>query len=188
MADDDGAYRIGFPNLAELIAAFDRAPQVVAEEMGSFFARVLPHLEAEVIDRTPAAEGNLRNSILSRREISPTTMLGVVGTAIGYAPAVEHGTKPHPVSEAGILRLAEWAKRKLPLGQAVSVKTGRPLKVKGFDEAALSAAHAIAWKIRRRGTLGAFMFRDAFSANRGRVEGEYMTAWRRIIDRIGASA
>lgn len=184
MADD--AYRIGFPNLAELIAAFDRAPQVVAEEMGSFFARVLPHLEAEVIDRTPAAEGNLRNSILSRREISPTTMLGVVGTAIGYAPAVEHGTKPHPVSEAGILAIAEWAKRKLPLGQAVSAKTGRPLKIKGLDELALSAAHAIAWKIRHHGTPGAGMFGKAWAANRPRVLGEYQTAWRRIVQRIGA--
>lgn len=185
---DDGAYRIGFPNLAELIAAFDRAPQVVAEEMGSFFYNVLPLLESDVVKRTPAAEGNLRRNIVSRHEISPTRILGVVGTTIGYATAVERGTKPHPVSEEGILRLAQWAKRKLPLGQAVSVKTGRPLKVKGLDELALSAAHAIAWKIWHRGTPGAFMFRDAFSANRRRVEGEYMTAWRRIIDRIGASA
>lgn len=184
---DDGAYRIGFPNLAALTAAFDRAPQVVAEEMGGFFARVLPHIEAEVIDRTPAAEGHLRNSIVSRYEISPSGILGVVGTALGYAPAVEDGTKPHPVSDAGILRLAEWAKRKLPLGQAVSIKTGRPLKVKGLDELALSAAHAIAWKIRRRGTAGAFMFKRAFEANRGQVLREYEVSWRRILDRIGGA-
>ena len=186
MADD--AIQIGFPNIAELTAAFDRAPGVVDEEMGVFFARILPHLEAEVIDRTPAAEGSLRSSIVSRREISPGSILGVVGTALGYAPAVEHGTKPHPVSEEGILRLAEWAKRKLPLGQAVSVKTGRPLKVKGLDELALSAAHAIAGKIRHHGTKGAGMFAAAFAANRDRILGEYETAWRRIIQRIEAGA
>ncbi len=184
MADD--TYLIGFPNRGELTAALERAPAVVAEEMELFFARVLPHLQAEVVDRTPTAEGHLRNSIISRSEISPSAILGVVGTALGYAPAVEHGAKPHPVSEAGILAIAEWAKRKLPLGQAVSAKTGRPLKIKGLDELALSAAHAIAWKIRHHGTPGAGMFGKAWAANRPRVLGEYQAAWRRIVQRIGA--
>lgn len=183
MADD--TYRIGFGNLAQLEQAFERAPAVIAEEMNLFFARVLPHLQAEVVDRTPTAEGHLRNSVITRSEVGPTSILGLVGTAIGYAPAVEKGARPHPVSEAGILALAEWAKRKLPLGQAVSTKTGRPLKVKGLDELAMSAAHAIAWKIRHHGTPGAGMFAKAFAANRGRVLGEYENSWRRILARIG---
>lgn len=186
MAND--AYRIGFPNLDQLTAAFARAPEMVTQEMRTFFARVLPHLEAEIIDRTPAAEGNLRNSIVSRSEVSPSRILGVVGSPLGYAPAVEYGTKPHPVSKDGILALAQWAKRKLPLGQAVSIKTGRPLKVKGLDELALSAAHAIAWKIKHHGTPGAGMFAGAFAANSGRVVSEYERAWHRILRRLGEAA
>lgn len=185
MAD---GYTMTFPRLAEVTEAMARAPQIAQEELERFFAWALPLLEGEVADRTPTAEGMLRRSIIGRTEATPGGMLGVVGTPLDYAPAVELGTKPHPVSAAGILAIAEWAKRKLPLGQAVSLKTGRPLKNKGIDEAALSAAHAIAWKIRRKGTQGAFMFRDAFLANQARVAAEFERAAERMVQRIGGAA
>lgn len=181
----DGDYQIRFPDLDDWAATLARAPEMVIDEMNRFFARIMPMLESEIVDRTPTDLGNLRRSIVGRREISPERIIGVIGTPLSYAPVVEHGARPHPVSEAGILALAEWAKRKLPLGQTFSPKTGRPLKTKGLDEAAMSAAHAIAWRIRHRGTKGSFMFRDAYRANGGRVAGEYLATWRRILDRLG---
>jgi len=182
------ALRFQLRGLDVVAAALERAPEVVREELSRFFAWVLPHLASEVQDRTPTADGHLRNSIIGRSEVTASGMLGVVGTALDYAPAVELGTKPHPVSESGILALAEWAMKKLPLGQAVSLKTGRPLKNKGVEQMALSAAHAIAWKIRHHGSQGAFMFRDAFVANRPQVEQRFERTVAAIVQRIGSGA
>ncbi|RIX47485.1 MAG: hypothetical protein D3M94_07370 [Rhodocyclales bacterium GT-UBC] len=186
MAEQD--YTFAFRRLDVISAALAKAPEMVNEELSRFFAWVLPHLTSEVVDRMPTAEGHLRRSVIGRTEVSPTGMLGIIGTPLDYALPVELGTKPHAVSESGILALAEWAKRKLPLGQAVSLKTGRPLKTPGIDEAALSAAHAIAWKIRHRGTQGAFMFRDAFIANRAMVLQQFDQTVDRIVKRLGSTA
>lgn len=182
------AYRFRLRGLDVVVAALEQAPEVVREELNRFFAWALPHLTSEVQDRAPTADGHLRRSIIGRSEVTSAGMLGVVGTALDYAPAVELGTKPHSVSESGILALAEWAMKKLPLGQAVSLKTGRPLKSKGVEEMALSAAHAIAWKIRHHGSQGAFMFRDAFNANKAQVEQQFDQTVDRIVKRIGGAA
>ncbi len=181
-------YTLHLSGMDTLERALAEAPDVLDQEMRRFFAWATTLLQGEVQDRTPAAEGHLRNSIIGRTEISPSGMLGVIGTPLDYAPAVELGTKPHPVSEAGILSIAQWAMRKLPLGQAVSLKTGKPLKNKGVEESALAAAHAIAWKIKRYGTQGAFMFRDAFAANSARVVAQWETMLRRVIERLGGGA
>lgn len=180
--------RFQLRGLDTVAAALEKSPEVVRDELSRFFAWVLPHLTSEVQDRAPTADGHLRNSIIGRSEVTANGMLGVVGTALDYAPAVELGTKPHPVSETGILALAEWAMKKLPLGQAVSLKTGRPLKSKGVEEMALSAAHAIAWKIRHYGTKGAFMFRDAFNANQVQIAQRFDQAVSNIVRRIGGGA
>lgn len=184
----DERYQFAFRNLGTVGAALRQAPEIVIEEIGRFLNVVLPGLQAEVVDRTPASQGNLRNSIINHTQVSESNWLGVVSTPLAYALPVELGTKPHPVSEEGILNIAEWAKRTLPLGQAVSLKTGRALKNRSVDEAALSAAHAIAWKIRARGTQGAFMFREAFQKNRAWVLEKFDEAVGRITRRIGDSA
>lgn len=185
MAED---YKFAFRGLDKVSAALARSPAVVVEEIDRFLHTVLPGLEAEVKDRTPTGQGHLRASILSRSDVNETRWLGVIGTPLAHAVPVELGTKPHPVSEEGILAIAEWAKRKLPLGQAVSIKTGRPLKDRGIDEAALSAAHAIAWKIRHHGTQAAHMFRDAYLANSAWVLRQFDVAVGRIVQRIGDQA
>lgn len=181
-------YHVELVGLDRLAASIGRGPEVVQEEMVRFFAWALPHLTSEVQDRTPATEGHLRNSIIGRSEVSPARILGVVGTSLDYAPAVELGTRPHPVSMAGMYALAEWAIKNLPLGQAVSIKTGRPLKVKGLDELALDAAHAIAWKIRHYGTEGRFMFRDAFEANVATIKEKWIATVERIAARLGGAS
>lgn len=186
MATDD--YAFSFRNLRTVTAALDSSPAIAVDEIDRFLNTVLPGLQAEIVDRTPESQGHLRSSIIHRHNVSETGWLGVVGTPLNYALPVELGSKPHPVSEEGILALAEWAKRKLPLGQTVSIKTGRALKNKSLEEAALSAAHAIAWKIRAKGTQGAFMFRDAFEKNRNWVLQMFDQAVTRIARRIGDGA
>lgn len=181
-------YAFALPRLGEVTRALSLAPQVVMDELDRFFAIVLPHMTSEIVDRTPASQGHLRQSIIGNAAVNESGFLGVIGTPLNYAPPVELGSRPHPVSEEGILQIAEWAKRTLPLGQAVSLKTGRPLKTKGIDEAALSAAHAIAWKIRLKGSKGAFMFRDAFIKNRGLVIYQFEQTVDRIVKRIGGMA
>lgn len=181
-------YTIALPELDRVNAALARAPEVVDAELRVFFAWSLPHLTAEVQDRTPTDLNNLRASIIGQVQANPTGLLGVVGTPLDYAPPVEFGSKPHPVSKAGIEALARWAERKLPLGQTVSVKTGRPLKVKGIGAAALAAAYAIAGKIRQHGSVGAFMFRDAWAANELRVIDGFRATLARIAARIGGGS
>lgn len=183
------SYRFDLSRLDVVTAALAQAPEIVGDELNGFFAWALQHLTSEIVDRTPTSgHGALRSSIIGRTEVTPNGMLGVIGTSLDYAPAVELGTRPHPVSEAGILAIAEWAKRVLPLGQRFSAKTRRPLKTKGVEEAALSAAHAIAWKIHHHGTQGAFMFRDAFTANRATVIAKFEATVDRIVARIGGAA
>lgn len=185
MAD---AYQYTFGGLDVLDRLARQAPQVFEAEVSSFLSWATELLQGEVVDRTPTAAGALRKNIIGRVEVSASGMLGVVGTTVDYAPAIEFGTKPHPVSEEGILAIAEWALRKLPLGQAVSIKTGRALKTPGIEDAALAAAHAIAWKIRTKGSQGAFMFRDAFAANRARVTARWEAMVARAVQHLGGSA
>lgn len=185
MADQ---YSYSLPRLGEVTQALAAAPQVVASELDRFFAIVLPQLTSEIVDRTPASQGHLRQSIIGSSSVNESGFLGVISTPLNYAMPVELGSRPHPVSEEGILQIAEWAKRTLPLGQSVSLKTGRPLKAKGVEEAALAAAHAIAWKIRAKGSKGAFMFRDAFQQNRAWVIAQFEQAVDRIVRRIGGAA
>jgi len=178
-------YSFSLPQTPALVRAMHQAPALFMEEIDRFLARVLPQMTAEVVDRTPASQGHLRSSIIGSKQVSEHGWLGVVSTSLGYALPVELGTRPHPVSEEGILALAEWAKRTLPLGQ-VMLKSGKPAKAKSIEDAALAAAHAIAWKIRARGTQGAFMFRTAFEKNREWVMAQFGQTVTRIAQRLGS--
>lgn len=96
-----------------------------------------------------------------------------------HAGIVELGARPHPVSEEGIQAIAEWVKKKGLLGEAPR-RTGYARKsgLKGsgpltpmaaaryheaadaYEQEARSIAEAIAWKIRRHGQKGRYVFRD----------------------------
>lgn len=180
--------RLELKGLDRINEALLQAPAMVREETGRFFAWALPHLTAEVQDRTPTGEGHLRRSIIGQTEVSAAGMLGVVGTPLDYAAPVELGSKPHPVSDAGIMAIAAWVMHKIPLGQSVSLKTGRPLKNRGAEEAALGIAHAIAWKIRRFGSEGHFMFAKALEANESALMRRWEETVERIASRLGGSA
>lgn len=168
--------------------AYAVAPEVVREEVLRFLNGVTAHLTAEVVDRTPTTFGDLRRSIHGSIEQTPLGWVGIVGTPLDYAPPVELGSKPHFVGAKGIDALTDWVKQKIPVGQAVSVKTGRPMKSKSADTAARGIAFAIAQKIARHGTQGAFMFKKTFEANQAAVQAQFSLAVARIVQRIGGSA
>lgn len=160
---------IDIAGLPELIRAWNQAPAVVESEMHAATLEATLLLEREVKELTPVGiggGGGLRGSIAAHEPvISGNTVLGVVGTSMRYAEAVELGTRPHfpPVQP-----LADWAQVKLGVPEAQARDVG----------------FLIARKISREGTEGQFMFRDAFDANRGQVQAIYTRAQTRIRDQL----
>ena len=147
-----------------------KAPAAVKDELRTFVETVLPHLQREVVERTPTSQGTLRASVgFEVRELPGLGIEGRVGSSLGYAVPVELGTRPHFVGKDGIDALEIWARQRLG--------------VRGKE--ARSAAFAIAAKISRVGTEGAFMFRDTFEANQGAIQAGLSRAVERIAQRIG---
>lgn len=139
---------------AALREAWRRAPELTAEAILAALLEAELLFQREAVERTPVGVGGgggLRGSIQaqmpSRRG---DALIGIVGTALPYAPAVETGSKAHmpPVQP---LRL--WVEHKLGLDGAEAEK----------------AAQAIAWAISRRGTKGAHMFAGAFEATEAQI-------------------
>lgn len=152
---------------AQLAEAFGRAPEMVLGEVRLFMTLVTTHLKAEVQERTPTgAHQLLRQSIGNEVRLQPNTVLGVVGSPLNYAEAVELGTKPH---WAPIAPLEEWARLKLGL---VGVK-------------AEQAAQRIQYAIAHRGTLGVGMFHRAYAANLAEISRQFGLTAQRIADRLG---
>lgn len=156
-------------SVIELADAWERAPAIIAEELvrASWEAEML--LQREVVERTPrgvGSGGGLAGSIIAGEpRVLADQVVGAVSSAIAHALPVELGTRPHFPPVAPIV---QWAIAKL----------GVPA-----DEAE-GVGLAIARKISRRGTEGAFMFRRGFDENLGQVEAIYQAALVRIRDRM----
>lgn len=182
-----GMLRFDLQGLDVIQRAYAQAPAMVDEEVKRFLDATTSHLVAEVVDRTPTTFGDLRRSIHGSILPAPLGWVGIVGTPLDYAPPVELGSKPHFVGAKGIEALTEWVKAKIPVGQAVSIKSGRPLKRKTVDSAARGVAFAIANKIARHGTKGAFMFKRTFEANQATVQAQFSLLVGRIVQRLGGA-
>lgn len=152
-------------SLETLARAFERFPDLAREEVGRFMHAATAHLQGEVIEHTPAAEGVLRGSIHPYVQEIPGGMLGGVGTALAYAEAVELGTRPH---WAPIAPLEQWARTKLGLG----------------PKEAASAARGIQRAIAARGTPAAGMFHRALAANAGEIARQFNLAMQRLRSRL----
>lgn len=156
---------------AALAEAWRAAPRLVLGELRKSTLEAELLLEREVKELTPVgvgAGGGLKGSIAAREpRVLAEAVIGEVGTPLIYAVPVELGSRPHfpPVQP-----LADWAQAKLgvPAAEARGV---------GF---------AIARKIARVGTEGAFMFKRAFDANRRQVERIYALGRQRIFERLAA--
>lgn len=162
--------RVEITGMAELQAAWAKAPDIVRQElMGAMWQAELV-LEAGVQEFTPeGAYRNLKPSIAAQTpQVSADAIIGVVGTSAAYAVPVELGTKPHfpPITP-----LIDW----------VIAKLGVP------EKEAKGVAFLVARKIARRGTKGAAMFQKGFDRYEHKVQQAFVDARRRIRDRLATS-
>ncbi len=163
------SYDISVAGIAGIAEAFARAPEIAAEELvaATWSASLLT--ERELKEAAPVGATNtFRTSIGAQRPVVlGASVLGEVGTPVAHAVPVELGTKPHhpPVEP-----LIDWVEAKLGLRDAEAER----------------AAKAIAFAIAKRGTKGAFVFRDTFAAVEPQVGQIYTQAVNRIARRIDA--
>lgn len=133
--------------------ALELAPDILIEELIPSVIQSQQLLEREIKELTPTSgAGTLRDSIGALPvEISSTSVRGEVGTTNTYAQPVETGAKPHmpPVEP-----IAEWVRRKLGIKDEAEAK---------------SVAFAIARKIAKSGSKGAFMFREGLAASQAQI-------------------
>lgn len=156
-------------SLNVLAQAFDLFPDFARQELRVFGHASTQYLQGEVVDRTPAAEGELRDSAFTRVEELPAGMIGVVAMSSPYVEAVELGTRPHMPP---IAPLEQWVQTKLGL----SGKEGAQV------------ARRIQWKIHHHGTDGAHMFEHALDAGGGELERQFAATMRRLADRLAGAA
>jgi hypothetical protein len=155
------------PDSVELSAAWHKAPDVVREELYGAMEESLIGLQAAVQDLTPVgAYGLLRQSELAQPvEALADQVIGVVGTSLQYAEAVELGTKPHfPPIEA----LEDWVKAKLHVDDA-DVKR---------------VAFLVARKISISGTPAIGMFHRGLNKTREQIAQRFELARNRIVERL----
>jgi len=152
-----------------LVKGFERAPEITQTELYKAAMLSTMLLEREIKENTPrgvGAGGGLAGSINSRVTTPGDAIVGVVGSPLNYAEPVELGSKPHfPPVQA----IEDWVNMKLGKGG----KEGR------------SMAFAIARKISREGTKGAFMFETGLEDNEEQIQGFFDTAVANISTQIG---
>lgn len=150
-----------------LTAAFKASPEMVQRELRVFMGEAVGHLKDEAQARTPTTHGTLRSSIIGNvRPVSGFGVEGVVGSSLGYAVAVELGTRPHmpPVEP-----LIDWVSQKFGL-------RGKEAK---------AAAWRVAKGIARHGTPAVGMFHGAFNSNKAQLAERFSETVQRITRQLG---
>lgn len=155
-------------SLTELSGLWKKAPDIARDEMLSAVTEVDLMMEAEAKENTPVGVGGgggLRGSIFSQERSIGNSVIGVTGSPLPYAVAVELGTKPHmpPVEP-----LKDWVRQKLRVDER---EVGH-------------VAFLIARKIASKGTEGKFMFAEAYKAKRVQAANRFETAIRNIRARL----
>ena len=150
--------------------AWAEAPEIVVEELVAGMREATLLAEREVKENTPLGVGGaaagLHAPIAAREpQVAGNAVIGVVATSAPHAIPVELGTRPHfpPIQP-----LEDWARVKLrvPAGEARGV------------------AFAIAHKIAKEGTEGAFMFERGLAASRPQIERIFAARRGRIVERL----
>lgn len=175
------------PDLPRLIRKYQHAPQVIDEEFGRATEESTLHAEGEITERTPANRSRLRNAINSHQERSPGVVRGIVEVAgLPYAIPVEVGRKPGTMPPVDAIQ--RWVHDKGLGGRTRVVRSGRnagqerPVRAPANVER--SIAWAIALKIKRQGTKGAFMFRDGAKASQPFIRLRFQAAAARVKRRL----
>lgn len=142
----------GWAELLKRIEELEQGSGQFGQTITNTMQAALDLLEQEIVVRTPVNTGILRGSIANAIYGKPPYIEGAVGTPISYGLPVETGRAPGKMPPVDAIEY--WVKRKGITEQ------GQERQV----------AFAIARAIGRRGTRGAYMFRDGFEAARPRIE------------------
>lgn len=118
--------KLTIENYDFLKKAFDKAPQIAADEMGKLVQKAARDITAEAIRQAPvnkqAGGGNLRQSIRYR----PTSKVSAIVEATAkYASAVHEGTRPHEIRAVNKKVLAD-KRRGIIFGKVVRHPGTRP--------------------------------------------------------------
>lgn len=128
---------------------------------------------------SPVDTGRLRASIIPEVRGVGNDVIGVVGSNVIYAAAVELGSEAH---FPPLTAIAAWVHRK-HLAGTYSLKSRRRLggvQVQSVED--LSLAYMICLKISHHGTKGAKFLQRAFDANKAKVKGEFEMTIKTIIE------
>lgn len=158
---------VSIQGIAQLDAAWRKAPAMVERELKAATWEAELLMQREVQELTPVgAHGVLRESITAEApQVMANNVIGVVGTSVNYAVAVELGTKPH---WAPIEPILEW----------VRLRLGIP------EKEAERVANAIRFNIAAHGTPAVGMFHRGFNASRAQVLEIYSRAFNRITQQL----
>jgi len=167
-------------------------PRIVEHELRIGLDDALGYTTAQVVDFTPVNTGVLRESIYDdilgvKADISGVNLEGIVSSS-DYEPkvnAVEFGRKPGKMPPVEAIAL--WVRRKGLAGayRVTAGKTGRHTRIGKREQQRKedwSLAWAIAIKIKRAGTKGAFMFTKAFEASQSYIVKTMDAAVDRILN------
>lgn len=151
---------------------FDRASDVVRDEMQTAIAAGVNELRNEIVPRVPVNQGILRQGVQTQVALmgDQLEMVGRVFDPVAYAVPVEAGSVPH-FPPPGPLQL--WVRRKLGITD---------------DKEVRSVAFLVGRAISRRGTQARNFFRDGVAAAKGRVQARFAEVPGRILRRLQGGA
>ena len=147
--------------LDAFVRKFNRAPQIISEEMGKAGTRAGLLVEREAKRLAPVWRGQLRRSITSKTTVSPMAVTTTVGTNVTYARAVEFGRRAG-ATQPPSGPIAAW------------------LASKGID----APAYVVARAIGQRGIPARPFLRKAFDALMARIQGEFRKVPAAVIARL----
>ena len=160
---------------AQLADFWNRAPDITRTVFMTAMTAIDLEFQNTLKRDLPKGAGGaagLQGSVSTEEHALADNVIGKTYSSLPQAVFVEIGTKPHAVSPEGVQALADWAQAKF----------GEP-----DPESALSIAHAVAWKIRRKGTPANPVWQRTWDAKQPYIREVFDGAMRRIAAELARS-
>jgi len=159
-------------HFVQLADYWQRAPDITRTVLMRAMTAIDVELQSTLRRDLPKGAGGaagLQGSVSTEEHALQDNVIGMVYSSLPHAVYVELGTKPHPVSAEGVQAIADW----------VQAKFGE-----SDEDAALSIANAIAWKIRRKGTKANPVWRRTWDAKQSFIRSVIEAGMRRIAEEL----
>lgn len=163
-------------DFAQLADYWRRAPDITRTVLMRGMTVIDLDLQVALKRDLPKGVGGnagLQGSVTTEEHALADNVIGMVYSALPQAEFIETGTKPHPVNAEGIQALADWVQAKFN---------------ERDEDAAMSIAHAIAWKIRRKGTPAKPVWQRTWDAKQPRIRAVFDGAMRRIAQELAGES